>query len=300
MNIKTIKEKVSLCDFLSSLGFEPMKKSGSDFFYLSPIRNTDTNPSFAVNNETGKWYDHGLGTGGNIIDLALLLYPESDLQSVLSHFNQFGQFKISSLPVTTLSIETEFTPKHYQITDIKEIGSNTNLNAYLYSRGINAQPNKLLKEIYYSIKTNETIIKNYYAIGWQNEAGGWEIRNKFFKACLGNKDLTIIDGKEPSFNIFEGMFDYQSFLIYQKEPFKGTTIILNSLSLSKRAISRIQNSKQADIGLYLDNDPAGKIATRKFQSSFSQAKDFSEIYANFKDMNDWHLFHFKNKLLWHI
>ena len=293
MNIKTIKEKVSLCDFLSSLGFEPKKKSGADFFYLSPIRNTDTNPSFAVNNETGKWYDHGLGTGGNIIDLALLLYPESDLQSVLSRFNQFGQFKTSSLPVTTLTIETEFKPKPYQITDIMELGNNANLNAYLYSRGINPQPNKLLKEVYYCLKTNKGTIKNYYAIGWQNEAGGWEIRNKFFKACLGNKDLTIIDGTEPSFNIFEGMFDYQSFLLYQKEPFKGTTIILNSLSLSKRAISNIQNTKHGDIGLYLDNDPAGKIATEKFLSSFSQAKDYSGTYEAFKDMNDWHLFNLR-------
>ena len=128
----------------------------------------------------GKWYDHGLGTGGNIIDLALLLYPESDLQSVLSRFNQFGQFKRSSLPVTTLSIETEFKPKSYQITAIIELGNNANLNAYLSSRGINTQSNKLLKEVYYCLKTNKGTIKDYYAIGWQNEAGGWEIRNKFF------------------------------------------------------------------------------------------------------------------------
>lgn len=297
MNIKTIKENVSIFDFLSSLGFEPMKKSGANFFYLSPIRNTDTNPSFAVNNESGKWYDHGVGIGGNIIDLALLLYPEETIQSVLIIFNRFEEFKTSTKKVVPPQKEIEFKPKPYQITNIRELGSNSNLNDYLYSRGILAEKNNLLKEIYYSINATEGTINNYYAIGWQNVSGSWEIRNKFFKACLGKKDLTILDGPEPILNIFEGMFDYQSYLLYQKEPFTGTTIILNSLSLLKRAISHIQISEYSDLGLYLDNDPAGIIAKQTFISSFSQAKDYSKIYGNFKDFNDWHMFHFRNKSL---
>ncbi|MEO8766395.1 MAG: CHC2 zinc finger domain-containing protein [Ginsengibacter sp.] len=53
------------------MGHEPSKIKGNDYWYSSPLRNEKT-PSFKVNRKLNRWYDHGLGKGGNIIDFAIL------------------------------------------------------------------------------------------------------------------------------------------------------------------------------------------------------------------------------------
>jgi hypothetical protein len=45
----------------------------ADHRYLSSLRNEKT-PSFKVNRKINRWYDYGLGNGGNIIDFGALYY----------------------------------------------------------------------------------------------------------------------------------------------------------------------------------------------------------------------------------
>ena len=57
--------------------------------------------------------------------------------------------------------------------------------------------------------------KSYFAIGFQNVAGGYEVRNSFFKGCIAPKDITHIRQEgEPREKclVFEGFMDYLSFL----------------------------------------------------------------------------------------
>jgi hypothetical protein len=63
--------RADLVDYLAKLGHEPAKIKGNDYWYSSPLRNEKT-PSFKVNRKLNRWYDHGLGKGGNIIDFAIL------------------------------------------------------------------------------------------------------------------------------------------------------------------------------------------------------------------------------------
>ena len=63
--------RADIVDYLAKLGHEPSKIKGSDYWYSSPLRNEKT-PSFKVNRKLNRWYDHGLGKGGNIIDFAIL------------------------------------------------------------------------------------------------------------------------------------------------------------------------------------------------------------------------------------
>ena len=57
----------------NDLGFQPSKISGNDYWYSSPLRNEHT-PSFKVNRRLNKWFDHGLGKGGNLVDFGILYY----------------------------------------------------------------------------------------------------------------------------------------------------------------------------------------------------------------------------------
>ena len=65
--------QTDMVEYLSKLGHEPAKIRGVDYWYLSPLREERT-PSFKVNRKLNRWYDHGLGKGGNIIDFAILYH----------------------------------------------------------------------------------------------------------------------------------------------------------------------------------------------------------------------------------
>ncbi len=81
MNIQEIKT-IKLQDFLASLGYTPTKQQGNKLWYLSPFRQ-ESHASFKVNSDRNQWYDFGIGKGGNIIDLAELLYKSSDVSYLI-------------------------------------------------------------------------------------------------------------------------------------------------------------------------------------------------------------------------
>ena len=68
MNIQEVKN-IRIADYLQSLGYTPVKQQGNSLWYKSPLRE-EKDASFKVNTELNKWYDFGLGKGGNIIALA--------------------------------------------------------------------------------------------------------------------------------------------------------------------------------------------------------------------------------------
>ena len=63
MTIQDVKQ-IKLADYLQSLGYTPVKQQGRNLWYKSPLRE-ETDASFKVNTELEKWYDFGIGKGGN-------------------------------------------------------------------------------------------------------------------------------------------------------------------------------------------------------------------------------------------
>ena len=75
MNCAEAKE-IDIVEHLFSLGFQPKKIKGNDYWFLSPFRD-EKEASFKVNKKFNVWYDHGLGKGGNLIDFGILFYKVS-------------------------------------------------------------------------------------------------------------------------------------------------------------------------------------------------------------------------------
>ena len=63
MDIEKIKE-TPIADFLSRLGFHPVKKRGTVLWYHAPYRG-DKSPSFKLDTRKEKWFDFGMGEGGD-------------------------------------------------------------------------------------------------------------------------------------------------------------------------------------------------------------------------------------------
>ncbi|NQX54448.1 hypothetical protein HQN86_12555 [Pedobacter panaciterrae] len=283
-----VKEQVSMMDFLSRLGFHPKKTYGNEAMYISMVRDSDANPSFSVNEKLGAWYDHGMGKGGDIFDFAMLYWKGLKFQEAVEKVRQ-----VCNLPISEQVTFNKINPRprlkvavklpNYQIQEIKPFGSSEAINAYLRSRGVFDVASTQLAEVHYYVEDEKKQRKQFFAAGWMNELGGWEVRNKYFKGCLGKKAITLIPRGAKKLAVFEGFFNYLSWL--RDNPGHGrSALVLNSLALIDSGIEKAKAF--AEIDLYLDRDTSGYNAVRTWLKALPYSTDRSGIYLGYNDYND--------------
>ena len=136
----------------------------------------------------------------------------------------------------------------------------------------------------------------FFAIGFPNMAGGYEVRNSFFKGSIVPKDITHIRQQgEPREKclVFEGFMDYLSFLTLRMKNCltmpdldRQDYVILNSTVNVPKAIDVLYPYER--IHCMLDNDKAGYEATRDIELEYSyRVRDFSHNYRGYSDLNDY-------------
>ena len=152
---------------------------------------------------------------------------------------------------------------------------------YLSERGL--QPSDVspfLLEIYYKVSG-----KCFFALGFPNDAGGWELRNPYFKGCFAPKAITTIKGTDShKLQLFEGFMDFLSWRKLYSEG-QADSIILNSLTLLPKLIPSLHAYKM--IESFLDNDEAGDRATKQLFDAGLPVKDMRACYAPYKDVNEY-------------
>lgn len=276
LSISEAKE-IDMVHFLSALGYEPAKIRNDDYWYHSPLRDEKT-PSFKVNRRLNRWYDHGLGRGGNLVDFAVL-YHGCTISELLQNLS--GNLSLQK-PLTQQS-----DVKQDSESGIKILGdfvlSSSALLQYLRQRRIPVDiAERYCREVRYELNG-----KIYLGIGFRNDSGGFEIRSPYFKASSSPKDITTLDNGAGEVMVFEGFTDLLSFkVIHQHEPEdRFDFVVLNSLSFFETARPFLEKHKV--IGLYLDRDTSGQNCSRYALSISSKYKDESNLYQNHKDFNDW-------------
>ena len=275
MNCKQFNT-IKLEEVLQNLGHLPTKQNEKEAWYLNPFAK-ENHASFKINKTLNYWYLHSEGIGGNNTDF-MKKYLNTSVKNVLEWaekqtFSSFQQQIISNKNLEKL-------PKNYEILEIKNI-EHSALLEYLNDRKVVNQA-KFTQEIHYRMNG-----KNYFGIGFKNDSGGYEIRNKFAKICLGKKDISTIKNGSKSVKIFEGFFDFLSFKniekYLEKEP--SDYIILNSVSMIYKAQKSLEDYK--NIELYFDNDEAGNRAVEILKNELNNAEDGRVFYQNFKDLNEY-------------
>lgn len=275
MNCKQFNT-IQLEEVLLSLGHLPTKQNEKEAWYLNPFA-SESQASFKINKSLNKWYLFSEGIGGNNTDF-MKRYLNTSVNGVLiwaenQHFSSFHNQNI-------LDQKFENQSKNYEILDVNEI-QHPALLEYLRERKVGNQT-RFLHEIHYRMKD-----KNYFGIGFKNDFGGYEIRNKYSKICLGKKDVSTIKNGSDSLRIFEGFFDFLSFKNVENLLEKETAdyLILNSISM----ISNIEKSLDSyeNIELYFDNDEAGNRAVEIIRNENQNTEDCRVLYSGFKDLNDW-------------
>ncbi|MEO8174128.1 MAG: toprim domain-containing protein [Sediminibacterium sp.] len=287
LNCKEAK-KIDLVQYLSDLGFEPRKVHRNDCWYHSPLRQ-EMEPSFKVNRKFNVWYDHGLQKGGNLVDFGILFH-RCTVVELLQKLEQQNSLSFHR-PIPSIQNESVSAAGEKEKIVVMKARENIkllSLQEYLDFRRIPVDiANRFCREVDFALYN-----KKYTVIGFQNSAGGYELRSANFKGSSSPKEVTLF-GKDLSKEIivFEGFMDFLSYQTIHQRKFimlpkqQPNFLILNSIGFFEKMRERLD--KYPSIHLYLDRDNKGLAVTNEILKINQKYHDKSYLYKNHKDLNEY-------------
>lgn len=265
----------SIIDYLQKSGYNKANTSGKWVFFHSPFRK-ENNPSFAVNKLNNSWRDFGDETGGDLISLVMKI-EKVDFQGACNFLLGGNSFSIE--PYTPVKTEKSGISvyKCSKFSDVSLMSYMTDI------RKINVDVVKTYCSQVEFHFPNSRYQKAYTGIGFQNDKGGWEIRNQTFKISSNPKSITTISGGDDA-NVFEGYIDFLSALTYFNiKKFKNTTYVLNGVGLLNSLLPLLKDRK---VNYFGDNDKAGARVLSTMRKEGISVVDCRDIYEFYKDFNE--------------
>ena len=271
MNCKQANTKISIKNVLESFSLLASKENSKSAFYYAFDR-VEKTPSLSVNYLENTAFDFGTGKKYDCVSLVQGI-KRCSISEALSYLSQFD------FSFQKQNTEIALEEKKYKIISVGSV-KHLALIQYLKKRNVSMQID-FLEEIHYQLND-----KNYFAIAFKNDSGGYEIRNKYVKICLGIKDITTIENDSKTLRIFEGFMDFLSWKIIENslEEKPSDYIILNTIYTVNR-LEKLKNNYE-NIEVFLDNDSRGEQTKAKLIEIFSVIKDQSILYKGHKDLND--------------
>ena len=270
--------RIPLADFLARLGHEPVRRSGNELWYRAPYRNERT-PSFRVNVAKQLWYDFGLGKGGDIFTLA------GEFAQSVDFMEQARFIAKAANMVVDRSEKPIYQPKPAEpaFEGVEAVPLlRSPLTDYLAERGIPyAVASHHCFRLNYGVRG-----KRYFAVGFPNMAGGYEVRSRHFKGCIPPKDVSLVKLENTAADVcsvFEGFMDFLSAATLGLET--GDCLVLNSVSNVEKAMKHLDAYRR--INCFLDRDEAGRRTLDVLGKRYDgRVCDRSALYDGCKDLNE--------------
>lgn len=253
LNAGTIREQVPLSVLLSKLGHQPAKSTGEEQLYLNVLRNSETRPGLAVNTQLGIWFDRFTKKSGDIIDFGMAYWSGFSSDEVIEKISQLcaGPQEAAVTDRPTGRKRRAVKIPYYHISETRPLGNNPEITAYLQSQGIWEISLGQLKEVYYYVVDEKHRRKDFFAAGWQNENGGWEVIGRNFAGSLGRKGMTFIPGDTNSLVLFEEYISYLSWK-YANRTAGHSILVMNSPEFLPAAKSRA--AKFRDVAVFFGKE----------------------------------------------
>ena len=158
------------------------------------------------------------------------------------------------------------------------------LVGYLSSRGIvPSVAAAFCREVRYEVNG-----RAFFAVGFRNDAGGWELRSERFKGGSSPKHITTLDNRSDTVIAFEGFMDFLAYLsLKHPERLHIDAAVLNSVVNLPKAVPFL--SRHPVIHAFFDNDEAGRKTTADLirLCPRSEVIDQRYFYSGHKDVNDY-------------
>jgi hypothetical protein len=233
--------------------------------YVSPFSDSAT---LQVNETDNTWQDaHTQRGGGSYEFVEALLQHQKERCSKVDVLHWF-KFNIGYPPLLRFLDLPPDTAADHLYKRICKVGlQESGLIRYAMSRGI-AFPvaKELFKQIYV---LNKATGKEFVALGFKNEDGGFTLYNGHVEASLSPIAVRFIRGKEhkpDTIHIFKDVFAYSDAIRARSyKPFKGDCIILNTWGCVDNAATYIRGYGYEVLRTWFDNSTAGQQAAQAFR-----------------------------------
>ena len=256
--------RISIRDFLARRGIQPKYERNGYGMYLSPLREERT-PSFKVDYVRNLWYDFGLGEGGTLLTLvmrlercdryaAIRILSNGEIRQAGSTSLSSGIYERPAVGGPSPVVRPATVPALRVLSDAPL--RHPALVGYLASRGIvPSVAAAFCREVRYEVNG-----RAFFAVGFRNDAGGWELRSERFKGGSSPKHITTIDNRSDTVIAFEGFMDFLAYLsLKHPERLRIDAAVLNSVVNLPKAIPFL--SRHPVIHAFFDNDEAGRKTT---------------------------------------
>jgi hypothetical protein len=287
--------KLDLVEYLFSLWFTPTKIRGNNYWYISPLRN-EKEASFKIDRNKNVWYDHGAGKGGTVVDF-VTTYFNCDVSRALqklSSYQQVPQKRFISTETPGSIILPEVYQKELFIQNNNIVNANQSnqqgppfhlhenslinhkdaaetaieiiaakkpitdlmLCRYLKQRRIDKTvANKYCNEVLLKFSNRNA---KHIAIGFKNNARGYELRNEYVKLSSSPKYITYIPNDKQNSdtktdvvsNHFNALTGLKNEGINHYEDVSNALSIVSQKDVAKSTLKRdlenkIENQKQS-------------------------------------------------------
>ena len=284
--------RISIRAFLAQQGILPKYERNGYGMYLSPLREERT-PSFKVDYVRNLWYDFGSGEGGTLRTLVMRMERCDSREAIRRLQNgekrdagsvslSPGIYKRPAVGGSSSVMRPAAAPALRILSDAPL--RHPALVGYLASRGIAQRiAAGYCREVRYEVNG-----RAFFAVGFRNDAGGWELRSERFKGGSSPKHITTIDNQSDTVIAFEGFMDFLAyFSLKYPERLRIDAAILNSVVNLPKAIPFL--SRHPVIHAFFDNDEAGRKTTSDLirLCPASEVIDQRHFYSGHKDVNDY-------------
>ena len=285
-------KNISIRQFLARRGILPKYERNGYGMYLSPLREERT-PSFKVDYVRNLWYDFGLGEGGTLLTLVMRL-ERCDSREAVRRLQNGEKRDAGSASLSPSVGERPAVGGPSPVVRLAAVPAlrilsddplrHPALIGYLVSRGIvPSVAAAFCREVRYEVNG-----RAFFAVGFRNDAEGWELRSERFKGGSSPKHITTIDNRSDTVIAFEGFMDFLAYLsLKHPERLRIDATVLNSVVNLPKAVPFL--SRHPVIHTFFDNDEAGRKATADLirLCPRSEVIDQSSFYSGHKDVNDY-------------
>lgn len=285
MNTTPYAPRIPIREYLARRGILPRYERNGYGMYLSPLREERT-PSFKVNYQKDLWYDFGIGEGGTLLTLIMRL-ERCSCSEAFEHLQHAAEGTVSILAARICeryAVPTESPNSQPMLRILSDAPlRHPALLGYLTLRGIvPGIAAAYCREVRYQVRS-----RCFFAIGFRNDCGGWELRSERFKGGSSPKHITTFDNRSDTVIAFEGFMDFLAYLsLKHPERLRIDAAVLNSVVNLPKALPFLE--RHPTIHAFLDNDEAGRrtLAELTRRCPRSQVIDHAQLYCDYKDLND--------------
>ena len=289
---KQTLQSVSIVEIMAHMGKNLYNKKG---LYYSPFRDEST-PSFHIDAATNRWYDFGTSEGGGLFEFVCRIagITRGEVYDWLASFR-------SMIPESeyreVIEKAKKVKPSRIIVDSALHNFTRHKLVEYAQARAVTKEIlERYCEEVLYHIDAYPQ--KQYFAIGFRNNDGGYVLRSSLTKKCTSSAMTTLdpqgcltdkITGDKVL--VFEGFMDFLSWIssVQQDTP-QYDCCILNSVSNIEKALPWITAHK--NIAAFMDNDEAGRNTLQKIIENVPDdagkvcVYDMAKLYEGYNDLNE--------------